>query len=574
MLQMQLLLLLASSVHPFSIHLQPVPKPMRCSMEEAYTKMQEANKHYLSLKGRAAVLREHFLAERKEDPTLSEAQRKRAKQQLATERQRKVSRDIRRVDQKVKGQALKEVEVSHPDGSTTKLSDQTEVETAIAEMVTERYQLCNTTPLMQEPWLSRFGAMGETQTSAQLLQGDHSSLHDMEEYTRLLLSQITPQGPSPPIPASMEVTDFVQYWKQARERTSSSVSNRHFGHYIASTKSEELAEIHATVCHVARSTGYALKRWERALLVMIQKKPGVLDVQEQRAINLMEADFNYTNKNNFGSSMIKRALKDKLLPQDCFGGIPGRSGQTLAFTRRCVMDLSRLLLIPLAIASVDAGQCYDRIQHTVASLCCQAWGVPLPHIISMFSAIQRMQFSLRTAFGDSDDTFNSEGLPHPFQGVLQGNGGGPAVWLAISAFLLKALYAQGCFSTISTPISAALSMLVGFLFVDDTDLIIWSNPGESAQDVIQRLQTTINTWQGTLRASGGELKPIKCTWSLLDFQWRGGVVKPRPDSHSPAIITVSDHSGNQVPISRIATDEAEEAVGAYSCLNGSMQPQI
>jgi hypothetical protein len=55
----------------------------------------------------------------------------------------------------------------------------------------------------------------------------------------------------------------------------------------------------------------------------------------------------------------------------------------------------------MAISSVDAHMCYDRIAHSIASICFQQWDVDLNPIISMLLMIQKMCFYLQTAYGDS-----------------------------------------------------------------------------------------------------------------------------------------------------------------------------
>ena len=39
--------------------------------------------------------------------------------------------------------------------------------------------------------------------------------------------------------------DFQHYWRRMKERTASSFSGRHFGHYKAAAHSDFLSEVHA-----------------------------------------------------------------------------------------------------------------------------------------------------------------------------------------------------------------------------------------------------------------------------------------------------------------------------------------
>ncbi len=102
--------------------------------------------------------------------------------------------------------------------------------------------------------------------------------------------------------------------------------------------------------------------------------------------------------------------------------------------KRLIPDLSRQLSLPLVIASVDAQSCYDRIAPPVASLACQRLGVPAPIMTTMFRTIQVARFFLRTAYENSDTYYGGGIQPEGRtpQGVCQGDGAGPAIWIAIS----------------------------------------------------------------------------------------------------------------------------------------------
>jgi hypothetical protein len=108
---------------------------------------------------------------------------------------------------------------------------------------------------------------------------------------------------------------------------------------------------------------------------MLEKTLGVTLVTKLRAILLMEADFNATNKIIYGSRMMERARESNLMPEEIFSKCNRMADDgTLSKTLFC--DLARQARAPAAIASVDASNCYDRIAHAIASLVFQAFGVP------------------------------------------------------------------------------------------------------------------------------------------------------------------------------------------------------
>ena len=72
--------------------------------------------------------------------------------------------------------------------------------------------------------------------------------------------------------------------------------------------------------------------------------------------------------------------------------------------------------------------------------------------VSMFDTIQKLKHQVRTAFGDSEDTFGGELWRdlEPLMGVGQGNGAGPAIWAVIST-IFDTLRENG-FGTILEPL--------------------------------------------------------------------------------------------------------------------------
>jgi len=142
----------------------------------------------------------------------------------------------------------------------------------------------------------------------------------------------------------------------------------------------------------------------------------------------------------------------------------------------------------------------------------------------MFMTIQLMKFFLRTAYGDSADFYGGGLSGSPFQGICQGNGTGPAIWLAVSMCIVQLVHKHGHPTTITTAISRHQMQLAGFLYVDDTDLIYMpSDAISTSQEVVHRLQQHLSAWQQGLRASGGALAPAKCSWSMLDYHWHRGL---------------------------------------------------
>ena len=160
----------------------------------------------------------------------------------------------------------------------------------------------------------------------------------------------------------------------------------------------------------------------------------------------------------------------------------------------------------------------------MASMVFQAFGVPTPAIESMLTTIQNMKFFLRTGYGDSDsyaggDNDESED-PIRTQGMCQGNGASPTVWTVTSIPMIAAHKRKGHGAHFIAKMSENTGHLVGRLFVDDTDLIhLDMRTIETTLEAHIKLQESVINWGKLLIATGGALKPAKCSYYLISFKW-------------------------------------------------------
>jgi len=220
----------------------------------------------------------------------------------------------------------------------------------------------------------------------------------------------------------------------------------------------------------------------------------------------MEGDFNGAMKILLGYCMVRSAQQLNLIPDECYGSRLGCTALQVSLGRTLTVDITHQSRATLAVASVDCRTCYDSMSHPPASIACQRLGVSSTVLETIFSSIQSMHIFLRTAHGDSSSSYSGvTSTSLPFQGVCQGNGAGPALWLATSIPLIESVRHHSNLATFTSPISHQQASLVGFLYVDDCDLLAFGAANVPHDRVITALQRNVNLWQGGLRATGGSL---------------------------------------------------------------------
>jgi len=248
---------------------------------------------------------------------------------------------------------------------------------------------------------------------------------------------------------------------------------------------------------------------------MLEKTVGDFNVEKLQIILLFEADFNANNK--WIGRAIMFCTKDAyLLAEEQFGSRKYKSAIHQCLNKQLFYNLVRFQRRPVTLCSNDAKSCYDRITLLAAALCLCCLGGTLPMIQSMITMIHEMEHHICTMFGDSKISVSRTSWQAPIAGIGQGNGAGPQIWAAVSSPLLDIMRSEGFYAHLIIAITHMEKRLVGFAFVDDTDLCV-SGPHINERNVREAMQQSVDKWEGLLRATGGALVPMKCFWYLIDF---------------------------------------------------------
>jgi hypothetical protein len=122
----------------------------------------------------------------------------------------------------------------------------------------------------------------------------------------------------------------------------------------------------------------------------------------------------------------------------------------------------------------------------------------------MLSTLQKLEHQIRTAYGDSPDSYGGTVWTVPIQGVYQGNDAGHIIWAVIRSPLLQIMKEEDFGTFFRTSITDDKIQLVGYAFVvDDTNLVQTGKTGqETAQEVLVQTQAGIDLWGGLIKATG------------------------------------------------------------------------
>ena len=260
---------------------------------------------------------------------------------------------------------------------------------------------------------------------------------------------------------------------------------------------------------------------------------------------------------------------NKWFTRDNYGGRKSMQAVEVSMNAQLTYDSIWARRGRAVIMSNDAKGCYDRIAHVVVDLALQRLGIPKPALQSMLEAIQEMEHHIRTAFGDSEEHYGNDREAPP-QGVLQGNGAGPAGWFAISTLMIQILRDQGYGYKEWTLIRQRAVTITCFAFVDNTDLIhATTDPAKSTETLISEAQQALNLWEGLLQATGGALAPEKSYWYLIEVVHRNGqweYAAPNNDHH----LTLPGGA----TVEHLSVNTSKEALGIQIRPDGGMDDEV
>jgi hypothetical protein len=255
----------------------------------------------------------------------------------------------------------------------------------VREETQSRFSAAESSPFCQGLLGEELGYISDTATAAAILNRTYVIPDSVSDATALLIDEIGKVGiiiARGAVRLVVTPDEFKEYWQPINERTSSSASQAHLGHYKTASKFDWLCNFFAHKLLFVSCTGSAPERWGVGLTVLLEKIAGLVLMEKLRAILLMEADFQMLNRLIFANPAMAQARLHGLIPDEQYAECQS-DGQDGAWLKRLFADVSRQARTPFSIISADAGNCYDRIAHVFTSFVFQAFGVS----ITMVAAI-------------------------------------------------------------------------------------------------------------------------------------------------------------------------------------------
>ena len=141
--------------------------------------------------------------------------------------------------------------------------------------------------------------------------------------------------------------------------------------------------------------------------------------------------------------------------------------------------------------------------------------------------------------------------------------------------MFEILHSLGLSNFMSTPISGTDLVLIGFAYVDDSDLFAFSTSADR-DSTATKMQKIIDSWQQSAKVTGGAIAPEKCWWYMLDFEWDNNCDWQYVKLDSPHQYTmfVNDSNDNRRALQYVDPFTAKEMLGVHLSPDGSSDEQV
>ena len=257
-----------------------------------------------------------------------------------------------------------------PDGNIKELHDKVDIKQALCKENRGKYQLAHNTLIVSHPLKQDLGLEGLTDKAKMVADGTYqppdTTIQDTVEWFQHMEK-------SPKVKADknclqpMTLQEFQSGWKKSKEKTGSNTDGPGYSIYKSIATNNALSIVELLLLNIPFQTGYSPQHRQKALDVMLQKRPGQLDVSKLCTIGLMEADFNFLCK-YIGKWAMKKAEEYEQLAKEQYRSKKKHTAIAQALNQCLTMDMALLQNTATIFCSQDAMLCFDRISYAALAL--------------------------------------------------------------------------------------------------------------------------------------------------------------------------------------------------------------
>lgn len=464
------------------------------------------------------------------------------------------------------------IELERSEGDRIQIYNKPEMEEAIIAACYQKVHTADNTPLWKDPLATYIGitkspAEWESLFTTAFFRRKEFMNMQLSEGTKLFLEKISIQEEG----EQLEFTDdqYWKGWKKQKEKTASQgIIN--FSHFMCVESDSQANHCRARISQLRMKTGITPKAYKQSTDLLLLKKKNEYRPEKMRLITLQHAAGNHDFK-LIGRHLNTLGEKHGLFAEGQYGSRNHKAANMQALNKSLLIDISRLQKRTLIMVANDAKSCYDRVVLWALYFVMRKFRISREIAQTTVEVLNEMTHNISTAHGVSEKCYGGKDtFPN---GMCQGNGAAAQAWAAISSILLTICQEQGYGADIISAINKEIGTIVGFAFVDDTDLADMAKKGEDDEKLVKRIQKCLTLWNELIETTGGALEPEKTDWSIIAYEKHFGLWVPQPRKQF-TLHLVDEHTRERKAIRLLEPQEARRTLGIWQAMDGNQEKQL
>jgi len=317
------------------------------------------------------------------------------------------------------------------------------------------------------------------------------------------------------IPFDYNFSQFCKFVSKSNERTSTSPSGRHYGHYkVLLQRQKGILEDIYMIMHMAFSNGILLDRYKVTVTTLIAKDKGKPRIHRLRPIHIIEAELQALSKSQWAQSLITRAEANNDIVHSQYGGRHGKQAQSAVLNKVLIFDITRHLAKPMISVDEDLKANYDRELAHLGALEDRFVGLSHEHGTYLVKTTREQQFFVKTGFGISTENYSYTDTDKIW-GLGQGIGWAGARWLVTSSLIDKIMTDQCSGILFESPDKNTCINKITDMFVDDLNQ--YCNNPTHGRTIVTQAQHNVQLHSDLAYCTGGCIALDKCKFFHVDF---------------------------------------------------------
>jgi hypothetical protein len=193
------------------------------------------------------------------------------------------------------------------------IQDPVEVEARILERNKHHFKQAHETPLFDSRLVGLINDSADNANCEDILNGIPVNIQieefpeQVKDFIKAMARPTSIQEDGEVISCKITRDTVKEGFQERQERTSTSPSGQHLGHYKTWIQDDDLLDLLTMLIQIPIQFGFAPEQWCQSLNVMLEKDPeNSMRIHRLRVIHLYEADFNWVVLKQFWAKRMLR----------------------------------------------------------------------------------------------------------------------------------------------------------------------------------------------------------------------------------------------------------------------------